>query len=154
MKINKNQKMNMEHYEEQYVEQYIVDVNTPEPGQEVSSGGVRENGKIVTQYKNPRPYTEPTPDYSQQTEAYSMMTELKQQCKIEGIGLLFDLIKTGYYEFLKPYICLKYRERILKRAERIEAKNAKRIEVSEANSLTESIIEDEKIIDFNSKKAI
>lgn len=32
---------------------YIVEVQAPERGQQVSSGGIRENGKLISQFKNP-----------------------------------------------------------------------------------------------------
>ena len=39
---------------------YIVEAPEPKKGQKVSSGGIRENGKLTTQFKNPVPYKEPT----------------------------------------------------------------------------------------------
>lgn len=39
---------------------YIVEAPEPKKSQKVSSGGIRENGKLVTQFKNPVPYKEPT----------------------------------------------------------------------------------------------
>lgn len=38
---------------------YIVEVQAPERGQQVSSGGIRENGKLISQFKNPTPYNGP-----------------------------------------------------------------------------------------------
>ena len=35
---------------------YIVEAPEPKKGQKVSSGGIRENGKLATQFKNPVPY--------------------------------------------------------------------------------------------------
>lgn len=37
---------------------YIVEAPEPKEGQKISSGGIRENGKLVTQYKNPVPCKE------------------------------------------------------------------------------------------------
>ena len=39
---------------------YIVEAPEPKNGQKVSSGGIRENGKLTAQFKNPVPYKEPT----------------------------------------------------------------------------------------------
>lgn len=39
---------------------YIVEAPEPKKGQKVSSGGIRENGKLAAQFKNPVPYEEPT----------------------------------------------------------------------------------------------
>ena len=38
---------------------YIVEGPVPKNGQELSSGGVRENGKMVEMFSNPVPYTQP-----------------------------------------------------------------------------------------------
>ena len=37
---------------------YIVEAPEPKKGQKVSSGGIRENGKLASQFKNPVPYKE------------------------------------------------------------------------------------------------
>jgi hypothetical protein len=41
-------------------QKYIVEAPIPKPGQTVSSGGIREKGRITVQYSNPIPYKEPT----------------------------------------------------------------------------------------------
>ncbi len=46
--------------EETKMTKYIVEAPEPKKGQKVSSGGIRENGKLATQFKNPVPYKEPT----------------------------------------------------------------------------------------------
>ena len=46
--------------EETKMAKYIVEAPEPKRGQKVSSGGIRENGKLATQFKNPVPYIEPT----------------------------------------------------------------------------------------------
>ena len=45
--------------EENKIAKYIVEAPEPKKGQKVSSGGIRENGKLATQFKNPVPYKEP-----------------------------------------------------------------------------------------------
>lgn len=42
------------------MQKYIVEVDTPKKGQVVGTGGIRENGKIASLFKNPKPYVEPT----------------------------------------------------------------------------------------------
>lgn len=42
------------------MKKYIVEAPEPKIGQKVSSGGVRENGKLSSQFKNPIPYEEPS----------------------------------------------------------------------------------------------
>ena len=41
------------------MKKYIVEAPVPQEGQKISSGGVRENGKLTSQFKNPIPYTTP-----------------------------------------------------------------------------------------------
>lgn len=45
--------------EELPMKKYIVEAPEPKRGQKLSSGGIRENGKIAVQFKNPHPYSEP-----------------------------------------------------------------------------------------------
>lgn len=45
--------------EEIKMAKYIVEAPEPKKGQKVSSGGIRENGKLASQFKNPVPYKEP-----------------------------------------------------------------------------------------------
>lgn len=42
------------------MKKYIVEAPEPKMGQKVSSGGIRENGKLSSQFKNPIPYDEPS----------------------------------------------------------------------------------------------
>ena len=49
------------------VNKYIVEANSPQAGQCASSGGIRANGKIVSQYRNPIPYSEPIAQSSTNT---------------------------------------------------------------------------------------
>ena len=44
--------------EETKMAKYIVAAPEPKKGQKVSSGGIRENGKLASQFKNPVPYKE------------------------------------------------------------------------------------------------
>ena len=44
--------------EETKMAKYIVEAPEPNKGQKVSSGGIRENGNLASQFKNPVPYKE------------------------------------------------------------------------------------------------
>ena len=44
--------------EETKMAKYIVEAPEPKKGQKVSSGGIRENGTLASQFKNPVPYKE------------------------------------------------------------------------------------------------
>lgn len=50
------------------IRKYIVEAPAPKKGQTVSSGGIREKGKLSSQFKNPIPYTEPTQPSSVTTQ--------------------------------------------------------------------------------------
>ena len=45
--------------EEIKMRKFIVEAPEPKEGQKISSGGIRENGKLTAQFKNPIPYEEP-----------------------------------------------------------------------------------------------
>ena len=45
--------------EDHKMARYIVEAPKPKQGQIASSGGIRENGRISSQFKNPVPYNEP-----------------------------------------------------------------------------------------------
>ena len=51
-------KNNTTNKEEAKMAKYIVEAPEPKKGQKVSSGGIRENGKLASQFKNPVPYKE------------------------------------------------------------------------------------------------
>lgn len=58
------------HNKEKEMRKYIVEAPNPKIGQQVSSGGIRENGKLRSQFKNPVPYEEPSYNTNQEIGLY------------------------------------------------------------------------------------
>ena len=58
--MKKTPRNTVNNMEEIKMVKYIVEAPEPKNGQKVSSGGIRENGKLASQFKNPVPYKEPT----------------------------------------------------------------------------------------------
>ena len=82
------------------MKKYVVEAPEPKDGQVASSGGIRENGKLVAQYKNPRPYEESLEniDYEEKVESeldYAIKNEVR------------DIFKTLLLEVVLPY-CKKF----------------------------------------------
>lgn len=73
------------------MEKYIVEVPNPKKGQNVSSGGIRENGKLISQFKNPIPYV-PTPNPSVRLETISMPKASSRTCQKRIKTKLLDVI--------------------------------------------------------------
>lgn len=64
---------------------FIVEIPEPHKGHIVSSGGIRENGRMVSQFKNPIPYEEPTfpPDVVALTSSAGVVEAVEQSQKIK-----------------------------------------------------------------------
>lgn len=63
------------------IRKYIVEAPEPKKGQTVSSGGIREKGKLSSQFMNPIPYTGPTQASSVNTQKSTMTLVHKEQAK-------------------------------------------------------------------------
>lgn len=85
----------------------IVEAPELKEGQTDSSGGIRENGKISVQYKNPVPYVEPTLPPSVPQKSYSRRNILKEQAKDFAIDVGTDIISMLWYEYGKPFLRAK-----------------------------------------------
>ena len=83
------------------MQKYIVEAPVPKDGQKASSGGIREKGKLIAQFTNPLPYEEPSYAYSQTS------FNLKEALIEEGKLIVYDLVKTLWYEYGKPLIKAK-----------------------------------------------
>lgn len=109
--------------EKEIMQKYIVEVPAPKEGQKVSTGGIRENGKMAAQFTNPIPYIEPEhhPTIQPQTcglkkYAKDRVTELAQNAIHNGLEML-------WYELLEPVLRSKLRQLGKKSVTSIEAKN-------------------------------
>lgn len=96
---------------------YIVEAPEVKNGEELSSGGIRRNGRIVAQYRNPTPYTEPEPQLSlipleEQVSPFSakhpVLSAIGENAKYELKDIGYDLwqteIKPNIKNFLKRKI--------------------------------------------------
>lgn len=59
------------------MKKYIVEAPEPGPGEKLSSGGIRKNGKMVVTFKNARPYEEPTNVAIKQPKKYVPATPVQ-----------------------------------------------------------------------------
>jgi len=90
--------------EEIKMRKYIVEAPEPKKGQKASSGGIRENGKLAAQFKNPVPYDEPTLPpavITQHTNAEFVCKEQARSRRIEAGMYIFDI---AWQEFGEPLL--------------------------------------------------
>ena len=129
--------------EETKMAKYIVEAPEPKKGQKVSSGGIRENGKLASQFKNPVPY--------------------KEQARARRNEAGMYLLGLAWQEFGEPLLrsCLrKLGNTIINKIEcpseqpapHIVSPNPVVIDV-EADEI-ETVYDDDKIIRFPNRKAI
>ena len=122
---------------------YIVEAPEPKKGQKVSSGGIRENGKLASQFKNPVPY--------------------KEQARARRNEAGMYLLGLAWQEFGKPLLRSSLRKlgnTIINKIEcpseqpapHIVSPNPVVIDV-EADEI-ETVYDDDKIIRFPNRKAI
>ena len=85
---------------------YIVEAPELKPGQYISSGGVRENGKMVSQYKNPIPYKSLHSELD--IIPHSTISPAGNGRSKELLhNVLFDLLETTWIEYGLPLISAK-----------------------------------------------
>ena len=90
--------------EETKMAKYIVEAPEPKKGQEVSSGGIRENGKLATQFKNPVPYKEPTLPPAVVTQKLNTELIRKEQAKARRNEAGMYLLSLAWQEFGEPLL--------------------------------------------------
>lgn len=83
------------------MQKYIVEVDTPKKGQVVGTGGIRENGKMASLFKNPKPYVEPTLPQAAQTHKQNLSTT--SNAKKQFQSLLLHMIWEDFGEPLFHY---------------------------------------------------
>lgn len=145
--------------EEIKMRKLIVDAPELKEGQTDSSGGIRENGKISVQYKNPRPYL-PT---AVPQQIYTSTDRLNDYTKDFLIDVGTDLISMVWYEYGRPYIhaklhqlgqkaisCLESTPETIQDIPQNETENSKIIDVAYKNlPKTNDFDTDDKIIRFS-----
>lgn len=144
----------------------IVEAPELKEGQTDSSGGIRENGRISVQYKNPVPYVEPTMPPAVPQKVYTRKDLLKDQAKDFALDVGTDIISMLWYEYGKPFLQAKlhqlshkaiaYLEALAKSSQAIALPDTKAskiidaeyVEIQEADDLENN----DKIIHFSNKR--
>lgn len=100
-------RVNKANQEEVKMRKLIVEAPELKEGQTDSSGGIRENGKISVQYKNPIPYEEPklTPAAPQNT--YTRKDMLIDRSKDLAMDVGTDIVSMLWYEYGRPFFKAK-----------------------------------------------
>ena len=129
--------------EETKMAKYIVEAPEPKKGQKVSSGGIRENGKLASQFKNPVPYKEHA--RARRNEAGMYLLGLAWQ--EFGKPLLLSSLRKLGNTIINKIECPSEQP-----APHIVSPNPVVIDV-EADEI-ETVYDDDKIIRFPNRKAI
>lgn len=134
----------------------IVEAPELKEGQTDSSGGIRKNGKILAQYKNPIPYEEPTLPPAAPQKSYTRNYMLKEQAKDFAIVVGSDILSMLWYEYGRPVLQTKlhqfgqktiaYLESHSKRSQKITTQeqnaskiiDSKYVEIQEANNFEDN----------------
>lgn len=102
--------------EEIKMRKYIVEAPEPKKGQKASSGGIRENGKLAAQFKNPVPYEEPalSPAVINQYTNGEFVCKEQERSRRTEVGMhILDivwqefgepLLRSGIHKFAKKMI--------------------------------------------------
>ena len=140
---------------------YIVEAPEPRDGQKVSSGGIRENGKLASQFKNPIPYEDPTPTPSDEIKKSDPDLARKESARARKQKVGLYLLGLAWQEFGEPLFCAvlhKLKDMFISKIEapvkqpepNISSYEPEVVDV-EADEV-ESICENDKIIRFPNSK--
>ena len=83
---------------------YIVEAPEVKKGQKVSSGGIREKGKLTSQFKNPVPYEEQVLTPTSITPTQSIELVNKEQVRIRNNETVMYLLGLVWQEFGEPVV--------------------------------------------------
>ena len=97
------------------MKKFVVEVEEPKNGQIVSTGGVRDNGRMVAQFKNPVLYEEPDPTPAPITRSadiipgtgistYTMKDRIRDEMQVFIIDVGRDLVDMLWYDLGKPLL--------------------------------------------------
>lgn len=149
--------------EEIKMRKYIVEAPEPKKGQKVSSGGIRENGKLASQFKNPVPYKEPTLPPSVVTQMSNAELEHKEQAKARRNEAGMYFLNIVWQEFGEPLLRSGLRKlggEIINRIESPTTQSIHHISSTEPEVIDveadeiETVYDDDKIIRFSNRKVI
>lgn len=149
--------------EETIMAKYIVEVPEPKKGQKVSSGGIRENGKLAKQFKNPVPYKDSILPPTVVTPKADAKPARKEQANDLSQKVIMYFLELAWQEFGEPLLRFgfrKLRNTIIDNIESSPEQSSRHIVSpnpdiidTEADEI-ETIYNDDKIIRFCTKKAI
>ena len=83
---------------------YIVEAPEPKKGQKISSGGIRENGKITAQYRNPVPYKEPSIPQTVSVPQRNSQLMIQEQKRARRNEFSNYLLGIAWQEFGEPLV--------------------------------------------------
>ena len=149
--------------EEIKMAKYIVEAPEPKKGQKVSSGGIRENGKLATQFKNPVPYKEPTMPPAVMAQKPNAELIRREQARARRNEAGMYLLSLAWQEFGEPLLrsgLRKLGNSIIDKIEgsydqptqHVTSQDPVIIDV-EADEI-ETVYDDDKIIRFPNRKVI
>lgn len=164
--MNNTTKISKTNQEEVKMRKLIVEAPELKEGQTDSSGGIRENGKISVQYKNPIPYVEPKLPPAATQRTYTRKDMLKDQAKDFAMDAGTDLISMIWYEYGRPFIQAKlhqlgqkaiaYLESPTKTSQLIQQRDIKADKIIDAEyeeiSETDDLEDNDKIIRFPNRR--
>ncbi len=149
--------------EEIKMRKYIVEAPEPKKGQKESSGGIRENGKLISQFKNPVPYEEPTlpPAVTIQRSNAELIRQDQARARRNEAGMY--LLNLAWQEFGEPLLrsgLRKLGNTIINKI--VSPTNMHTQHISSPESIVidvevdeiETMYDDDKIIRFPSRKAL
>ena len=136
------------------MQKYIVEVDAPKKGQVVGTGGIRENGKMASLFKNPKPYVEPSLPQATHTHMQNLSTTSNSKKQFQS--LLLHMIWENFGEPLFHYGLNKLTAKAITA---IEAHNSIPLDSTSKNEIvdadfTEIESPNSNIIKFPSKRAI
>ena len=142
----------------------VVDAPDLKAGEEYSSGGVRKNGKMICQYKNPRPYVEKRVVINEPVDVATIRqkevcksNDIFQEIGEEVIDLLWEnigspLLDAVFKRMGELFVsALENRKKGDNKLDNNCSDNQKKTFDEEKDS--SNVNSDKKIIDFNSRKA-
>lgn len=159
--MKKTPRNTVNNMEEIKMVKYIVEAPEPKNGQKVSSGGIRENGKLASQFKNPVPYKEPTLPPAAVAQKQNPELVLKEQARARRnevgvylLGIVWQefgepLLRSGLHK-LGSVIVSKIEAPTTRTVQPLSSPESEIIDV-EADEI-ETIYDDDKIINFQNRK--
>lgn len=161
------------------MKKYIVEVEEPKEGQVISTGGVRANGKMAAQFKNPIPYEVPKPTptaiaIKSDTNAPVALKSaygIKERAKAEAMDFALDfgidMVKMVWYRWGKPILETKLSQAVDRYLPTVSQKKeishsihhyadkeTEIIDVEAKDIITVNDSADDRIIPFSQKRAV